>query len=278
MSSGLDSGPRTRVIGGGQHDAPRSAPTRRWWAWVGAISIALALAVGLAVPALRGGPRPPAAGPLTAGGPTLCSSVPLDLCSSGPAPVQVDGGFQLTHQVAGVAVGYPRTEAGARSAAANYLVAYGSPLVFVPASRHALLTAMLDPAVRATMLAQTDVAFSATADRFGLGQDGQPTIPGVRFVSRTLPVGVRTVSFGPDTAVVSVWAAGLLGLAGGISPMPVTETWSTTTLTLRWAGGDWKWVSFTGETGPTPVPSISTPSGAQAIADAVSGFGGLTYG
>ena len=265
MSSGLDSAPQTRVIGGGQHNAPRSGPSRRWWAWVGAVSVALALIVALAVPALRDDPRPPT-GPLTA--------------APGPVQgtVQVNGGFQLTYQVAGVAVGYPRTEVGARSAAANYLVAYGSPLVFVPASRHALLTAMLDPAVLATMLAQTDAAFSATADRFGLGQDGQPTIPGVRFVSRTLPVGVRTVSFGPDTAVVSVWAAGLLGLAGGVSPMPVTETWSTTTLTLRWAAGDWKWVSFTGETGPTPVPSISTPSGAQAVADAVSGFGGLTYG
>ena len=268
MSSGLDSAPRTRVIGGGQHDAPRRAPSRRW-VWVGAGGLALVLVVALVVPALRGGsPRvtAPVAGPLTT--------------AAGPEqpPVQVSGGFQLTHQVAGVAVGYPRTEAGVRSAAANYLVAYGSPLVFVPASRHALLTAMLDPAVLASMLAQTDAAFSATADRFGLGQDGQPTIPGVRFVSRTLPVGVRTVSYGPDTAVVSVWAAGLLGLAGGISPLPVTETWSTTTLTLRWVAGDWKWVSFTGETGPTPVPSISTPSGAQAIADAVAGFGGLTYG
>jgi hypothetical protein len=51
----------------------------------------------------------------------------------------------------------------------------------------------------------------------------------------------------------------------------------TTTITLHWVDGDWKWVAFTQTDGPTPVSGMQTPSNAAEIANAVKEFGGVDY-
>jgi len=199
--------------------------------------------------------------------------LPAGVVPGGPAATR-PGSLQL---VAGVPVGYAHTDAGAVSAATNYAIAYGGPAMFVPAQRRAIVDATTDPAVRAAQQAQQSALYSATADKFGLDQQGRPTAPGVEFVARELPVGARLVAYAPNTAVVAVWEDGLVGLAGTGTTRPVQEGWGTTTVTLRWAARDWKWTAGSFTPGPTPITGVQTPSDPQAIADAVDEFGDFSY-
>jgi hypothetical protein len=201
---------------------------------------------------------------------TSASSVAPSPAAQPTVPPRAEGA------VAGVPVGYPRTRAGAESAAVNYAVAYGSAAMFVPAQRHAIVAAIAAPQVARALQAQLDATFGAVSAGFGLDSAGQPP-DGVQLVVRTLPVGARTVSFTNDKAVAEVWTAGLVGLAGQASTKPVTEAWSTITVSVVWTGGDWRWESFTQRDGPTPVAGYQPPSGAEAIAAAANDFTGFRY-
>jgi hypothetical protein len=262
---GLDDIPHTRVQGA--DEAPPGRPSRRRPLAVGAGAAVLAgvalVAAYTAGQGHGGGPAVPPAGIVP----------PAAVVPGGPGAAR-PGGLQL---VAGVPVGYAHTDAGAVSAATNYAIAYGGPAMFVPAQRRAIVDVTTDPATRAAQQAQQSALYSATADKFGLDQQGRPTAPGVEFVARELPVGARLVAYTPDTAVVAVWEDGLVGLAGTGTTRPVQEGWGTTTVTLRWAAGDWKWTAGSFTPGPTPITGVQTPSDPQAIADAVDEFGGFSY-
>jgi hypothetical protein len=175
-----------------------------------------------------------------------------------------------------VPVGYPDTRDGARAAAANYAIAYGSSAMFHTDKRHAIVDAIADPAVKPALQAQLDQSFTAVMARFGLDTTGNPP-QGETFVDRTVPVGVHLLTYTTTEAQVAVWSVGVVGLAGAGSTLPVTEAWSTATITLHWTNGDWKWVAFTQTDGPTPVGGVQTPSNAGDIADAVKDFEGLDY-
>lgn len=181
------------------------------------------------------------------------------------------------HLVAGVPVGYPHTEAGAQSAAANYLTAYASDRMFTPAERHRIIAAITDPAQTAALTRTADRNFTGAAGRLGLNPQGLPLEAGTTFVSRAVPVGVRTLGYSPALAVVSVWGTGIVGLSGPSSTRPVMEAWSTTTVTLRWAAGDWRWSSFARADGPVPAPGPATPTDQTGIASAIDSYGGLSY-
>ncbi len=259
----LEDQPHTRVPGAAQ--APAGRPSRR------PVLIGAGLAVLLAG-SLLGAYR--AGGGNDAGQAVRPAGIVPPITTPRNISAARTGGLQL---VAGVPVGYSHTEAGAISAATNYAIAYGGPAMFVPAKRRAIVDATTDPAVRATQQAQQGALYSATADKFGLDQQGRPTAPGVEFVARELPVGARLVAYTPDTAVVAVWEDGLVGLAGTGTTRPVQEGWGTTTVTLRWAAGDWKWTAGSFTPGPTPITGVQTPSDPQTIADAVEQFAGFSY-
>lgn len=178
--------------------------------------------------------------------------------------------------VAGVPVGYPDTEAGAKAAAANYVVAFASESMFDASARHAIIAAVSDPTVVGALQQQYDAAFQATMSRFGLSASGQPP-HGQQFVARALPVGVHVDAYDSTAARVSVWSDGLIGLAGAQSKNPVAEAWTTTTVSLRWVDGDWKWVTATQHDGPTPVSGLQSPSTADQIAQATQMFTGMRY-
>jgi hypothetical protein len=178
--------------------------------------------------------------------------------------------------VDGVAVGYPDTEAGAEAAAGNYVVAFAGQGMFNTTTRHTIIHAVADPAVIAELQQQYDAAFQATMSRFGLNAAGRPP-RGQQFVARALPAGVHIDSYAAATASVSVWSDGLIGLAGAQSTNPVEEAWTTTTVSLRWADGDWKWVTATQHDGPTPLAGLQSPSTSAAIAQAVQSFNGMRY-
>lgn len=179
---------------------------------------------------------------------------------------------------AGVPAGFPHTDQGAQSAAANYAVALGGDGMFRTETRHRIVSTVYAPETAGASQSQLDKVYTDPAflQRIGLQPDG--TAPkGLTFISRTNPVGTKLVNFGGDTATVSVWYSTLFGLAGEGSTNPVTESWYTNTYEMKWASGDWRITAFQQKDGPTPVGRDQAASSAQEMADAVSGFGGFTY-
>ncbi|GGU19746.1 hypothetical protein [Streptomyces violascens] len=177
----------------------------------------------------------------------------------------------------GIASGFPQTEQGAQSAAANYAVALGSEGMFKSGPRGDIVRATHDPAVVDGLLGKLDQAYTPSFFKnVGLNNDGSAP-SGLTFVSRTVPVGTKVTQQGGASTNVEVWCTGLVGLAGAGSTKPVTQTWFTITETLKWVGGDWKIESSSQTEGPTPVSGDNRASTADEIAKAVQGYGGFTY-
>ena len=233
----------------------RKRPARVRWAAAGAAGIALLVVAGVLVLHPRPG-RPPA--------------------SPVPPPVQPTATSTAPHMAGGVLVGFPRTEAGARAAAANIDAALGSELMYGPA-RSAVLDAVADPAARPALQQQADAAYEAGRAAFGLDTAGLSTQDGLTFVARRFPAGAHVVGWTPDSAVVQLWDDELIGTAGAGSTLPVRQGWTTDTVTLRWTGAQWRYISEAGVAGPVPV-ATQAPSDSVSLAAAAAMFGGLTYG
>jgi hypothetical protein len=195
---------------------------------------------------------------------------------TGPVTTPYQDSGLPTNTADKVPVGYPHTAAGAESAAANYVVAYTSSSMVRSFARHALIDAIADPAIASSLQSQLDSTYTQANSSYGLTQDGAPP-SGQTFVQRSAPVGVTLVNDSGSGATVSVWTVTIAGLAGTGSTHPVTEAWSTVTVTLHWTRGDWKWVSFTAADGPVPTSGQQVASGGQQLQNAVNQFGGLRY-
>lgn len=214
------------------------------WGWAGLLAVAALAVAALALthparrsPAPLAHPRGPAAAAPAA---------------SGGAPA----GIGATH-----------TRAGALVAAENDLVAYSSSAVFSPRARAALLKSILVPSRIPAVAARWARDAPALTARFNLSPSGAPPA-GEVFVDRTVPFGAHLVSYTPTTARVSVWAVGMVGLAGASSRVPVTAGWVTSTITLDWTPLGWRWAGATQVSGPTPIAAPLAPSGAASIAAA----------
>ncbi|QTD99430.1 hypothetical protein [Streptomyces cyanogenus] len=173
--------------------------------------------------------------------------------------------------------GFPHTNEGAQSAAANYAVALGSAEMFTKSGRDSILQAIITPDRVASSEAAFDKAYTSAFNKsLGLNDDG--TAPkGYTFVSRTSPIGTKITESTGDTATVEVWCSGLLGLAGENSTNPVTNSWFTITMKLEWAAGDWKIITHSQKEGPAPVPGDDRASSADEMSKAVDEYGGFTY-
>ncbi|MFD3946346.1 hypothetical protein [Streptomyces sp. NPDC058579] len=176
-----------------------------------------------------------------------------------------------------IPTGFARDEQGAQSAASNYAVALGSDGMFKPVSRHQIVDTVYTPEAAARLKGPQDEAYSADfLKRLGLDAQGNPPT-GNTFVTRTIPVGTKVESFDGDTAKVSVWYTGLIGMSGPGSTDPVSTTWKTWTFDLRWTNDDWKISADSQKDGPAPVPGDVAASTADEISKAVEEFGGFTY-
>lgn len=113
-------------------------------------------------------------------------------------------------------------------------------------------------------------------DKIGLDADGNAA-PGLTYVSRTAPLGTKTVAYSDATTTIEVWCTGVFGTAGIGSTNPVSNDWFTMSLKLQWTGDDWKVDSFAQKDGPAPVNTDRTASNADEIARAVEEYGGFTY-
>jgi hypothetical protein len=197
---------------------------------------------------------------------TVGQSAPAGAASSPAFP---------TGSIGSVLVGYPDSQAGAEAAAANYVSAFASDDMVHPNSRHQLIQAIADPAIVATLQKSLDDAFNRTLSAYGLDAQGNPP-KGQTFVYRNVPIGVNVQSYTNAKAVVAVWDTTIDGIAGQGSTEPITQTWSTSTLTLTWADNDWRLNDFSQADGPTPV---STQQGSipGEIQKAVQQFARLRY-
>ncbi|MFL4905334.1 hypothetical protein ACJ6WF_19630 [Streptomyces sp. MMS24-I2-30] len=190
--------------------------------------------------------------------------------ATGDAPVQ--------SKTAGIPAGFPHTEQGAQSAAANYAVALGSAEMFDKARRHEIVNTVYAPDIATGRQSALDNAYADESflANIGLTKDGSAP-RGETFVSRIIPVGTKVTSSGADTATVEVWYTSLFGLSGGASTNPVSESWYTTTYELKWVADDWKVTDFQQKDGPVPVGRDQKASTADDMTKAVEGYGGFTY-
>lgn len=257
-------------------DEPRRGRLRRPLILLGAL-VALVIAVAIVNgnthhsgdPQSGGQPSAP-----TGGGSSPSSAAAADASAPATAPIQNSG---LPANTAGtIPVGYPHTSQGAQSAAANYVVAYESSSMVSSTARHKLIDDIADPAIASSLQSQLDAAYSQVDGAYGLSSTGAPPV-GQTFVSRGTPMGVSLANYDGGSATISVWVVSITGLAGTGSTHPVTESWTTVTVTLHWTQGDWKWVSFTSSDGPVPTSGSQVVSSGQALQNAVNQFGGLRY-
>jgi hypothetical protein len=94
---------------------------------------------------------------------------------------------------------------------------------------------------------------------------------------RATPVGWRVEQYGKGSARVAIWMTSVGGSVGGNVPVPVREGWGTTTVELRWAGGDWKQVDSTTTDGPVPIADVAPPTAAPELVDQANKFKEFTY-
>ncbi|MEU9077786.1 hypothetical protein [Kitasatospora sp. NPDC048538] len=207
-------------------------------------------------------------------GPSADRAAPTAPAGAGPAP---SGDQPVGTTANGIGSGYPHTDAGAQSAAANYAVAVGSADMFRTDSRHTIIATIADPGAAPALQTRLDQGFGGdTAARYGLDAQGRAP-KGLTFVSRTVPVGTKSTGYNDGDAKVEVWCTGLTGLAGEHSVQPVTTNWFTLTLSLHWTGSDWKLTDFTSKQGPAPMPGDQQAATAEEITGAVQQFGGFRY-
>ncbi|MER5637385.1 hypothetical protein ABT095_10570 [Kitasatospora sp. NPDC002227] len=244
-----------------QPSARRSRPLRTLLAVLVVVTL-LVLAISIVN---RNKPAPSAAPPSA------------DRATPAPAGTAASGQEPVTTTSHGIGSGYPHSDQGAQSAAANYAAALGSAEMFQPATRHTIVATVADPSVADGLQGRLDQAYTAqTFASFGLDAQGKAP-KGLTFVSRTVPVGTKTTNSADTATKVGVWCTRLTGLAGEHSTQPVSATWYTLDLTMRWTGSDWKVTDFTQTPGPAPVPGDQQAATADEITRAVQDFGGFRY-
>ncbi|WP_432013966.1 hypothetical protein [Streptomyces cucumeris] len=205
------------------------------------------------------------------GGSNGTSSESRPTAPSGERPVEGK------NSVTGIASGFPKTEQGAQSAAANYAVALTSADMLKRDARHELVPEIFTSGPASELQRKLDKAYSiASLEKIGLNADGEAP-EGMTYVSRSAPIGTKVSKFATTAATVEVWCTGVFGTAGEGSKTPVTNDWFTMTLKLRWVGGDWRAESFSQKDGPAPINSDRAASSADEIAKAVEQYGGFTY-
>src|SRR5918993_1064621 len=175
---------------------------------------------------------------------------------------------------AGVGVGYARSQQGAVAAAANYTSVLSSDLLLDTTRRRAAIDALAAPEAKARLQKTFDQAVVSL--RQGLGVTGGAD-DGTQVLLRATPVGWRVENYDNGAAKVAIWVTSVGGSIGGKVPVPIREGWGTTTVTLRWADGDWKQVESTTTDGPVPIADVAPPTADPELVDKANEFKEFTY-
>jgi hypothetical protein len=175
---------------------------------------------------------------------------------------------------AGVGVGYAHSQQGAVAAAANFTRVLSSDLILDTSRRRAAIAALAAPSAKARLQKTFDQAVVSL--RQGLGITGGAD-DGTQVLLRATPVGWRVEDYDNGAAKVAIWVTSVGGSIGGKVPVPIREGWGTTTVTLRWADGDWKQVESTTTDGPVPIADVAPPTAAPELVDKANEFKEFTY-
>jgi hypothetical protein len=175
----------------------------------------------------------------------------------------------------GVGVGYARSQEGAVAAAANFTRVLSSDLILDTRRRRAAIDVLAAPEARGRLQRTFDQAVASL--RQGLGVTGAAA-EDAQVLLRATPVGWRVEDYGGGSAKVAIWVTSVGGSIGGAQgPVPIREAWGTTTVTLRWAGGDWKQVDSTTVDGPVPIADVAPPTAAPELLGKANEFKEFTY-
>ncbi len=175
----------------------------------------------------------------------------LPACSTaqpaGPAAATLPGPTRIE---AGVPVGYPHSDDGARAAATQYVATLGGELMLDPSRRDLALAAVSrDGRPEPDVVARRSTRPNAERATGALHaqQADRPMI------AAAAPVLSKVTAYDGDTATVAVWATSVLGTdrLGSLD-----QAWATETVTLQW-DGDWKLAAY--DSAPGPVPALHQP-------------------
>ena len=208
-------------------------------------------------------PAATAAPPSTAAAAPGTAAAPAEAAASRVGPQRFE---------AGVGVGYARSQKGAVAAAANYTRVLSSDLILDKARRRAAINALAAPQAKARLQKTFDQAVVSLRQGLGVKEADRAQV-----LLRATPVGWRVEQYGKGSARVAIWMTSVGGSVGGNVPVPVREGWGTTTVELRWAGGDWKQVDSTTTDGPVPIADVAPPTAAPELVDQANKFKEFTY-
>lgn len=173
-----------------------------------------------------------------------------------------------------VGVGYARSQQGAVAAAANYTQVLSSDLILDTTRRRAAIDVLAAPEAKARLQKTFDQAVVSLRQGLGVTEAADD---GTQVLLRATPVGWRVEDYSDRSAKVAIWVTSVGGSVGGKVPAPIREGWGTTTVTLRWAGGDWKQVESTTTDGPVPIADVAPPTAAPELVDKANEFKEFTY-
>jgi len=210
------------------------------------------------------------AGHLTASGSsTAATTTPtVHTTTSAPAPAT---GLGASRVVSGIPVGYPDTQSGALSAAANYTAATGGPATLSASGRAAVVAAIVAPGSTSAVSSQLASASSSALDQMRADQSAHTP-----FVFQVVPLALKVSgAFTAGQVTVDVYTVGYLAS----STTTAAAGYGQGTVTLAWTGGDWKLTAYTtaSATGPAPVGFDAPangwePANGESIYDASSEF------
>ncbi|MFD5553780.1 hypothetical protein ACFWIA_08060 [Streptomyces sp. NPDC127068] len=139
-------------------------------------------------------------------------------------------------EVHGIPVGHPRTEAGAKAAAANYTTASGSAgFLTDKGARHRAVSVMTARDSAGAVKKKADL----TADRAAATLRGDRSkVSAQQAIARTGVLSARVLGFDANEAMVRLWTTTIRGsVAGDATPKAGFES---VTVTLTWESNDWK--------------------------------------
>jgi hypothetical protein len=231
------------------------------------------LVVGRAT--MTGSPDATPAAATTAPGATTAPPATGDgTAAAAPATAAASRAVGPRRYLDGVGVGYAHSQEGAVAAAANFTRVLSSDLILDEARRRAAIDVLAAPEARSRLQKTFDQAVVSLRQGLGAagaaGQDAQVLL-------RATPVGWRVESFDAGTARVAIWVTSVGGSVGGATAAPIREAWGTTTVELRWAGGDWKQVDSTTVDGPVPIADVAPPTAAPELLGKANEFKEFTY-
>jgi hypothetical protein len=206
--------------------------------------------------------------------PPATAATPDGTAAASAAPAAASRAVGPSRYLDGVGVGYARSQEGAVAAAANFTRVLSSELILDTRQRRVAIDVLAAPEARGRLQRTFDQAVASL--RQGLGMTGAAA-EDAQVLLRATPVGWRVEDYSPRSAKVAIWVTSVGGSIGGAQPVPIREAWGTTTVTLRWAGGDWKQVDSTTVDGPVPIADVAPPTAAPELLGKANEFKEFTY-